>query len=111
MANESRPELLPGTLYLLVLRTLSRGPLHGYAIAKRIKESSRECLKIEDGSLYPALNRMLVKGWLASSWGTSENNRKARFYKLTPEGRKQLELEAGEFERLAKAIRMVMRTA
>ena len=111
MANESGPELLPGTLYLLVLRTLSRGPLHGYAIAKRIKEASGECLKIEDGSLYPALNRMLVKGWLASSWGTSENNRKARFYKLTPEGRKQLELEAGEFERLAKAIRMVMRTA
>jgi transcriptional regulator len=111
MANESRPELLPGTLYLLVLRTLSRGPLHGYAIAKRIKESSGECLKIEDGSLYPALNRMLVKGWLESSWGTSENNRKARFYRLTPEGRKQLDLEAGEFERLAKAIRMVMRTA
>jgi transcriptional regulator len=111
MANESVPELLPGTLYLLVLRTLARGPLHGYAIAKRIKETSGECLKIEDGSLYPALNRMLVKGWLASSWGTSENNRKARFYKLTPEGRKRLELEAGEFERLARAIRMVMRTA
>jgi|SRR5271157_3823014 len=111
MANESAPELLPGTLYLLILRTLSRGPLHGYAIAKRIKEASGECLNIEDGSLYPALNRMLVKGWLASSWGVSENNRKARFYRLTPEGRKQLELEAGEFERLAKAIRMVMRTA
>lgn len=111
MANESAPELLPGTLYLLVLRTLARGPLHGYAIAKRIQEASGECLKIEDGSLYPALNRMLVKGWLASSWGVSENNRKARFYRLTPEGRKQLELEAGEFERLAKAIRLVMRTA
>jgi transcriptional regulator len=111
MAIESAPELLPGTLYLLVLRTLSRGPLHGYAIAKRIQEASGECLKIEDGSLYPALNRMLVKGWLASSWGVSENNRKARFYRLTAEGRRQLELEAGEFERLAKAIRLVMRTA
>jgi PadR family transcriptional regulator, regulatory protein PadR len=111
MAHDSVPDLLPGTLYLLILRTLARGPLHGYAIAKRIKEASREYLQIEEGSLYPALNRMLVKGWLASSWGVSENNRKARFYKLTPEGRKQLELEAGEFERLARAIRLVMRTA
>ena len=111
MASNSAPELLPGPLYLLILRTLSRGPLHGYAIVKRIKEASREGLQVEDGSLYPALNRMLVKGWLAAEWGVSENNRKARFYKLTPEGRKQLDKEAGEFDRLVRAIQLVMRTA
>ncbi len=105
------PELLPGTLFLLILRTLRDGPLHGYAIAKRIKESSRDGLQIEDGSLYPALNRMLVKGWLKAEWGISENNRKARFYHLTLEGRKQLEQEADEFERLVRAIQLVMRTA
>jgi len=111
MPSNSTPELLPGTLYLLILRTLSRGPLHGYAIVKRIREASREGLQIEDGSLYPALNRMLVKGWLASEWGVSENNRKARFYRLTPQGRKQLDQEAGEFDRLVRAIQLVMRTA
>jgi PadR family transcriptional regulator PadR len=105
------PELLPGTLYLLILRTLSRGPLHGYAIARRIKDASHDGLRIEDGSLYPALNRMLVKGWLASEWGISENNRKARFYRLTPQGRKQLDKGAGEFDRLVRAIQLVMRTA
>ena len=111
MESNLIPELLPGTLYLLILRTLSHGPLHGYAIVKRIKDVSREGLRIEDGSLYPALNRMLVKGWLTSEWGVSENNRKARFYKLTPEGREQLDKEAGEFDRLVRAIRLVMRTA
>jgi len=111
MESISAPELLPGTLYLLILRTLSAGPLHGYAIVKRIQDASREGLRIEDGSLYPALNRMLVKGWLASEWGVSENRRKARFYRLTPEGRKQLDKEAGEFRRLVRAIRLVMRTA
>jgi transcriptional regulator len=111
MESNLIPELLPGTLYLLILRTLSGGPLHGYAIVKRIKNASREGLRIEDGSLYPALNRMLVKGWLASEWGVSENNRKARFYRLTAEGRKQLDKEAGEFDRLVRAIRLVMRTA
>ena len=111
METNPIPELLPGTLYLLILRTLSHGPLHGYAIVKRIKDASHEGLRIEDGSLYPALNRMLVKGWLSSEWGVSENNRKARFYKLTPEGRKQLDKEAGEFDRLVRAIQMVMRTA
>ena len=109
--DPATPELLPGTLFLLILRTLSRGPLHGYAIAKRIKESSADALRIEDGSLYPALNRMLVKGWLAAEWGISENNRKARFYKLTPEGRKQLTRESKEFDRLIEAIQLVMRTA
>ena len=111
MDSISSPELLPGTLYLLILRTLSGGPLHGYAIVKRIKEASNERLRIEDGSLYPALNRMLVKGWLASEWGVSENHRKARFYRLTAEGRKQLDKEAGEFDRMVRAIQLVMRTA
>ncbi len=111
MGSNSIPELLPGTLYLLILRTLSRGPLHGYAIVKRIKEVSGESLQIEDGSLYPALNRMLVKGWLTSEWGVSENRRKARFYRLTPQGLKQLDQEAGEFDRLVRAIQLVMRTA
>ena len=105
------PQLLPGTLFMLVLRTLSRGPLHGYAIARRIKDASASGLEIEDGSLYPALNRMLVKGWLAAEWGISENNRRARFYRLTAEGRKQLAAETKEFEQLVRAIQLVMRTA
>ncbi len=104
-------ELLPGTLYLLIRKTLIRGPLHGYAIARRIKDSSSETLEVEEGSLYPALNRMLVKGWLTAKWGISDNNRKARFYNLTPEGRKQLEQESREFDRLIAAIQLVMRTA
>jgi PadR family transcriptional regulator PadR len=110
MQSPETPQLLPGTLYMLILRTLARGPLHGYAIARRIKEASAEGLQIEDGSLYPALNRMMVKGWLSAEWGISENNRKARFYSLTKEGRKQLDAEAREFERLVKAIQMVMGT-
>jgi PadR family transcriptional regulator, regulatory protein PadR len=105
------PQLLPGTLFMMILRSLVKGPLHGYAIARRIHESSENGLQIEDGSLYPALNRMLVRGWLKAEWGTSENNRRARFYSLTREGRKQLEAEAEEFERLVRAIHMVMRTA
>jgi PadR family transcriptional regulator PadR len=109
--QSANPELLPGTLYLLILRTLRAGPLHGYAIAKRIKEASEQGLDIEDGSLYPSLNRMLVKGWLAAEWGISENNRKARFYRLTPDGRKQLAQEADEFDRLVRAIQLVMRSA
>jgi len=96
---------------MLILRTLARGPLHGYAIARRIKESSEAALEIEEGSLYPALNRMLVKGWLTAEWGLSDNHRKARFYSLTPAGRKQLEQETRQFDRLIEAIQLVMRTA
>jgi transcriptional regulator len=106
-----QPEFLPGTLYMIVLRTLAAGPMHGYAIAKRIKSVSRETLAIEEGSLYPALNRMLVKGWLAAEWGVSESNRKARFYRLTPAGRKQLHKEAAEFNRLIAAIGLIMEEA
>ena len=106
----ANPELLPGTLYLLILRTLRAGPLHGYAIAKRIKQASEDGLEIEEGSLYPSLNRMLVKGWLSAEWGISENNRKARFYRLTAEGRKQLERESADFERMVRSIQKVLRT-
>ena len=106
-----QPEFLPGTLYMIILRTLAAGPMHGYAIAKRIKSVSREALAIEEGSLYPALNRMLVKGWLAAEWGVSESNRKARFYRLTPAGRRQLQQEAEEFDRLVAAIGLIMKEA
>ncbi len=92
-------------------RTLAKGPLHGYAIARKIKQLSAEGLSIEDGSLYPALNRMLVKGWLTAEWGVSENNRRARFYSLTRKGRKQLQREASEFDQLIQAIQLVMRSA
>lgn len=109
--EEDSPQLLPGTLYMLILRTLAQGPLHGYAIARRIKQRSAEVLDVEEGSLYPALNRMLVKGWLLAEWGISDNNRRARFYRLTAEGRKQLARETGEFNRLVQAIQLVMKTA
>ena len=111
MPSSLQPELLPGTLHLLILRSLSAGPMHGYAIAKRIKEASRSALTVEEGSLYPALNRMLVKGWLSAEWGTSENNRKARFYRLTRTGKAQLEQETVEFGRLVSAIQLVLREA
>jgi transcriptional regulator len=110
MGERTTPELLPGTLYMLILRTLAAGPLHGYAIAKRVKDASREGILIEEGSLYPALNRMMVKGWLKADWGVSENNRKARFYRLTPAGRQQLEQESRDFDRMVRAIQLVMRT-
>jgi PadR family transcriptional regulator len=105
------PQLLPGTLYLLILRTLAAGPLHGYAISRRIKECSADVLDVEEGSLYPALNRMLLKGWLRAEWGISETNRKARFYRLTKEGQKQLVSEAHEFNQLVSAIQLVLKTA
>ena len=109
--QSSQPEFLPGTLYMIILRSLASGPMHGYAIAKRIKSASHDALSIEEGSLYPALNRMLVKGWLTAEWGVSETNRKARFYRLTPLGRKQLNQETAEFNRLVAAIGLVMKEA
>lgn len=109
MAQDSR-QFLPGTLYMLILRTLAAGPRHGYAIARTIKQSSADALDIEEGSLYPALNRMLVKGWVKAEWRVSETNRKARFYHLTKEGRKQLASDAREFKRLVGAIQLVMKT-
>ena len=100
-----------GALIMLVLRVLRRESLHGYAIARRIKQCSADVLDVEEGSLYPALNRMLLKGWLRAEWGTSETNRKARFYRLTKEGRKQLTAEANGFNKLVDAIQLVMKTA
>ena len=111
MGQSQGSDLLPGTLFMMILQTLNAGPLHGYAIAKRIKDSSRERLIIEEGSLYPALNRMLIKGWVKAEWGISDNNRKARFYRLTAEGRKQLKTESEAFEDLVRSIQLVMRNA
>jgi transcriptional regulator len=97
---------------MLILKTLARlGPMHGYGIAEHIQQISDEVLTVEEGSLYPALQRMLVKGWVEAEWGTSENNRRARFYKLTAEGRKQLHREIAEFEKVTRAITQVIQTA
>jgi transcriptional regulator len=105
-------EIPPGTLYMLVLRTLARlGPMHGYGIASHIQQASDDVLQVEEGSLYPALQRMLIKGWVTAKWGQSENNRRARFYHLTPEGRKQLGLEISEFEKVMSAITRVIQPA
>jgi PadR family transcriptional regulator, regulatory protein PadR len=111
MGENLNQDLLPGTLYMMVLRTLNQGPLHGYAIAKRIRDWSKGDLEIEDGSLYPALNRMLIKGWLKAEWGMTDNNRRARFYQLTAAGRKQLDSESKGFDKMIHAIQMVMRTS
>src|SRR5882757_1025618 len=107
------PELLgvpPGTLIMLVLKVLRHGPLHGYVIAQRIHALSKETLQVEEGSLYPALQKMLMKGWATAEWGISDTNRKVRFYKLTPQGRKQLAAEASDYDRATNAIQSVMRT-
>ena len=107
-----RDEIPPGTLYMLILRTLARGgEMHGYEIASFIKKVSDEVLQVEEGSLYPALQRMLVKGWVTGEWGTTEGNRRARYYKLTAAGRKQLEAEVSQFERVVAAIGRVIETA
>jgi transcriptional regulator len=101
----------PGTLVMLVLRVLHSGPLHGYAIAQRIHALSSDVLQVEEGSLYPALQRILVKGWAKAEWGISETNRRVRFYRLTPAGRQQLASEMDNYERVNGAIRAVLRTA
>ena len=108
----TRTEIPPGTLYMLILKTLARlGPMHGYGIAEHIQQISDDVLTVEEGSLYPALQRMLVKGWLDAEWGLSENNRRARFYKLTAAGRKQLHAEIAEFEKVTRAITRVIQPA
>lgn len=106
-----KKELLPGTLELLILQTLTRGKMHGYGIAESIRLVSDEVLQVEEGSLYPALQRLLLKGWVSARWGRSENNRKARYYTLTREGREQLDQELSEFERTIEAIHRVLRPA
>jgi len=108
----SREEILPGTLHLLILRTLARnGEMHGYEIARAIQQRSEDVLQVEEGSLYPALQRMLIKGWVKADWGVTSENRRARYYRLTPAGRKQLEAELSQFERVIGAVRRVIQTA
>src|SRR5437667_10671023 len=105
------PDLLPGTLELLILRTLARGPMHGYGIAQQLKSVSDDVLQVGESSLYPALQRLLLKGWVKGVWGASENNRRARFYTLTRSGTKQLAVERKEFDRLILAIHKVLNPA
>src|SRR5919106_4422988 len=106
--KDDRIELLQGTLDLLILRTLQPGPAHGHAIAKSIERSSDHILQVEQGSLYPALHRLLKRGWIVAEDGTSENNRKAKFYRLTPKGREQLSVETGKWDKLAGAIARIL---
>jgi transcriptional regulator len=103
--------LLPGTLEMLILRTLSRGPLHGYAIAQSIHKVSRDLLQVEEGSLYPALQRLLREGLVVAEWGMSAKNRKVRTYRITADGRKQLEREVKGFEQVLQGIRLVLEGA
>jgi len=109
-SDAERVELLQGTLDLLILRTLLPGPAHGHAIVKTIERSSEDVLTVEQGSLYPALHRLIKRGWIAAEDGTSENNRRAKFYRLTAKGRKQLTLETGKWDRLAGAIARILRS-
>jgi PadR family transcriptional regulator, regulatory protein PadR len=110
-SSRERVELLPGTLDLLILRTLIMGPVHGHAIAKAIERNSDEVLLVEQGSLYPALHRLIKRGWIVAEDGVSENNRKAKFYRLAAKGRRQLVIETTKWEKLARAISRVLRPA
>src|ERR1700752_2678199 len=103
-----KPDLLPGTLDMLILKTLTRVPMHGYGIALSIKRLSNNVLTVEEGSLYPALQRLLLQGWGKAEWGMTETNRRARFYTLTAAGRKQLESELSQFEQMIAAIGRVL---
>jgi len=111
MESMPKAEMPSGALVLLILRVLRSGALHGYAIAQRIHVLSSEVLHVEEGSLYPALQKILLKGWVTAEWGISETNRKVRFYRLTPAGRRQLEAELSEYDRVNGAIQSVLRTA
>jgi transcriptional regulator len=108
MGSDDALDLLPGTLDLLILKTLAAEPQHGYGIAQRLKQLSDDVLQVGESSLYPALQRLLLKGWAKAEWGASENNRRARFYTLTPAGRKQLSAEREDFDRLVGAIHKVL---
>ena len=109
--QNERPDLLPGTLDMLILKTLSRQVMHGYGIAEHIRQTSADVLKVEEGSLYPALQRLQLQGLIASEWGQSANNRRARYYRLTPAGRRQLGETESSFSRLMDAIARVMKPA
>ena len=107
----TRTDLMQGTLELLILKTLSHESMHGYGIAQRIHKEVDDLLKVEDGSLYPALYRMEERGWISSEWGVSENNRRAKFYKLTRAGRKQLDHQSANWDRVSQAITRILQTA
>ena len=109
--NQPAADLLQGTLDMLILRTLALGRMHGWGIAQRIQQISQDVLRVQQGSLYPALHRLEQQGWITAEWGDSENNRRARFYRLTKAGRKQLEVEVSNWERLSAAIGRVLETA
>ena len=109
--RKDRIDLLQGTLDLLILRTLRLGPAHGHAIAKAIENGSDRVLQVEQGSLYPALHRLIKRGWIAFDEGTSENNRRAKFYYLTAKGRRQLQIETSRWDKLAQAIGQILRPA
>ncbi len=111
MTTERTPELLPGTLDLLILKAVARGPMHGYGIALYLKQVSDSVLQVGESSLYPALQRLMLQGHLKAAWGLSENNRRARYYTLTPSGKKQLAAERAEFDRIIVAIQRVLATA
>jgi PadR family transcriptional regulator PadR len=108
---QDRIDLPQGTLDLLILRTISSEPLHGWAISERLQQISSDALRVRQGSLYPALHRLERKGWIAATWGASENNRRAKYYDLTKQGRKQLEVERDAWEKLTAAVAQVLRTA
>lgn len=110
-AGSDRSDLLQGTLDLLILRTVALEPQHGWGISQRIQQLSRDVLRVHQGSLYPALHRLERQGWIEADWGISENNRRARFYRLTAEGRSQLERETATWERLSEAVARVLRHA
>ena len=109
--DEGRLELLQGTLDMLILRTLQWGPQHGHGIGQAIRSQSDDLLKVETGSLYPALHRLEDRGWIASFWGTSENNRRARYYRLTPKGRRQLEAQTNRWDEIVRAVNRILRPA
>ena len=111
MAESFRDEIPPGTLHLLILKILARGPNHGYGIAQFVGSFSRDVLHVEEGSLYPALQRMLLKGWVKAEWQATENKRRARVYSLTALGRKQLETELSKYRRVSQAIVRVLEAA
>ena len=111
MGTNHAPVFLPGTLDMLVLKTLSRGTMHGYSIAQFIQQASSDVLKVEEGALYPALHRLEVRGLLKAEWGSSDNNRRAKFYRLTALGRRELEQESDYWTRVAGAVTRVMQTA
>jgi transcriptional regulator len=111
MGKPNAPEILPGTLDLLILRTLVPRPMHGYGIAQRLRQVSDDVLQVGESSLYPALQRLLLNGWVKAAWGASENNRRARYYTLTAAGRKQLASERAEFARVVGAIEKVLNMA